>query len=127
MPQKHESTKSLKGQIYWLLQLGNPLCLSVFVAKKFFEPLLYYKVFFLLIVLFFIAIPGFTQIKNVEVTGNEGISISKIETQLVTKSLENIPLVSFKIGDKLSFSNQKESFENQFQIEVIQPETKNNG
>lgn len=127
MPQKHESTKSRKSLIQSFIQLRESSCLGDFVAIKFFEAHLYYKVLFLLIVLFFIAIPGFTQIKNIEVSEGEAISIKTIEASQITKSLEDTPLFSFKIGDKLCFSNQKESFENEFQLEIIQPETKNNG
>lgn len=127
MPQNHESIRSLKGQIYWLLQLCDPSCLCVFVAKKIFKSQSHVKVIFLLIFLFYTALTGFSQIENVQVDANEGINIQKIEVARTTKTLENTPLVSFKIGDKLCFSNQKESFQNQFQIEVIQSEIKNSG
>jgi formylglycine-generating enzyme required for sulfatase activity len=97
------------------------------VAKKIFNSNYQYKVFPLFIFLFCTTLIGFSQIKNVEVSESEGISIKRIESAEITKSVENITLVSFKIGDKLCFSNQKETFENQFQLEIIQPETKNGG
>ncbi|HSM46217.1 MAG TPA: formylglycine-generating enzyme family protein [Draconibacterium sp.] len=127
MPRKHESTKSLKtlkdGQIifceFW--------CFRDLVASNVFSGELTFKRLFIFSFLFLFVIPGFSQIDKVEISERKGISIIKIETGQVAKSLVNTPIVSFKIGDKLCFSNQKESFENQFQIELIQPEIKNGG
>jgi formylglycine-generating enzyme required for sulfatase activity len=127
MPQNNESTKSLKNHNNWAAQLCESSSLSAFVAKKILIFHSQRQVFFLLILFFFHFIPGYSQIKNVEVSESEGISIKKIETSQITKSVENIPLFSFKIGDKRCFSNQKESFENLFQIEFIQPGIKNGG
>jgi gamma-glutamyl hercynylcysteine S-oxide synthase len=127
MPRKHESTKSLKtlkdGQIifceFW--------CFRDLVASNVFSGELTFKRLFIFSFLFLFVIPGFSQIDKVEISERKGISIIKIETGQVAKSLVNTPIVSFKIGDKLCFSNQKESFENQFQIEIIQPGIKNGG
>jgi hypothetical protein len=112
MPQKHESTKSLKtlkdGQIifceFW--------CFRDLVASNVFSGELTFKRLFIFSFLFLFVIPGFSQIDKVEISESKGVSIIKIETGQVAKSLVNTPIVSFKIGDKLCFSNQKETFEN---------------
>jgi len=84
MPQNREKIKSIKSQIYRLFQLCESLCLCVFVAKKIFNSNYQYKVFPLFIFFFCTTLIGFSQIKNVEVSESEGISIKKIESKPTT-------------------------------------------
>ena len=80
----------------------------------------------LLVFSLFIVIAGFSQITQVDVDAKNGLTIKTIRT--TEKSINpGIPVVSFKVGDQLYFSNQKESFENKFQLEINQPEIKNGG
>ena len=127
MPRKYEITKSLKNHKYWVAQLCEPLSFGVLVAGRFHFGNYNYKTIFLSQFLILFSFFGFSQIQKVDISNKNGFSIESIYLENKVKNIENISLVSFKIGDKLCFSNQKESFENLFQIEVIQPETKKGG
>jgi formylglycine-generating enzyme required for sulfatase activity len=84
-----------------------------------------YFIIFIFSILF--VFKGSGQIQKVDISIQEGISVLKADAGGTEHFTENMPLFSFKIGDKLCFSNQKETFENQFQIEIIHPEIKNGG
>ena len=127
MPRKYEITKSLKNHKYWVAQLCEPLCFSVLVVGRFHFGNYNFKTIFLSQFLILFSFFGFSQIQKVDISNKNGFSIGSIHLENKVKNIENISLVSFKIGDKLCFSNQKESFENLFQIEIIRPEIKNSG
>ena len=85
------------------------------------------RIFFIFLFSIFFEFQGSGQIQKVDISVQNGISVLILEAGDTKQLTENISLLSFKIGDKLCFSNQKETFENQFQFEIIQPEIKKGG
>jgi hypothetical protein len=55
----------------------------------------------------FITYPLFSQIRNVEISSEEGYSIQKMKIGNNEKEAQNIPLLSFKTGDELHYSSQE--------------------
>ncbi len=76
--------------------------------------------------LVFNSIFGFSQIQKIEFPNQKGISVLKIQVSDKQKSVQNIPLVSFKIGEKLFFSNN-DDYESKIQIELKNEEIKSGG
>ena len=79
------------------------------------------------VVLLFIFHTGFSQINKVELSKKDGISALKIQIDRKESSLQNISLVSFKIGDKPFFSANLKEFENLVQIDLTSEEFKSGG
>lgn len=72
-------------------------------------------------------VQGFSQFGNIAVSDVEGISVSEIQAGNQKFYPENLALFSFKTGDKLVFSSQKNEYAAFLQIEVKNREVKSGG
>ncbi len=59
---------------------------------------------------------GFCQIKYVKIATNKGISVEDFQVGEVKRPVQNISLVSFKIGEQVYFSSDKKSYEKLIQM-----------
>lgn len=75
--------------------------------------------------LFFLPLCG--QIQEVKIDGEKGLSVAGIKINEAFYKPENSSLVSFKIGEKLFFSSEKEEYKNFVQLEVENEEHKSGG
>ncbi|MBN1819924.1 MAG: SUMF1/EgtB/PvdO family nonheme iron enzyme, partial [Prolixibacteraceae bacterium] len=83
----------------------------------------------ILLVIFFLVLSQNVysqQIESISIDQKK-LSIEKIITGQSEVVIENIPVISFKLGDQTIFSNQEKNFRNYLQIEIKNQEYKNGG
>lgn len=86
-----------------------------------------FKNYILFLVVIFFAKSGFCQIQNVEISTSRGISVNEIQVNNVTQTVDNIPLISFKLGNNYYSSSVKNEYEKIVQLEVQNTGIKNKG
>jgi len=127
MPRNHEDTKSHENSKYGLIQLCKSSCFYDFVAINVLKDKFNIKAVSIIIIAILSAFQGFAQILKVDISTKEGIIVDRIQIENAEKRLQNIPLISFKIDDKLFFSSVKKEFASNIQIEIKNTEIKSGG